>query len=169
MFVYALKDKGVPHRLLYEGATKSEDEDLPIFFAHGVLPIKGGYSSRVVLAEMDYQQESASPYAWGNQVQLQHFATRTCIFIGNSMTDPNVRRLLRLSRSTSACPHFCFLPSSNHSDDRLFESLFDYDLSRIGVLPIRFPKGESRDPYARLPQLLDILCEAAINPKAIWS
>lgn len=174
LIAYALASNKVAHERSYEGG-KNADEDrcLPIYFVHGIMPIKGGYSSRIVLAETDYQQESASPFAWGNQSQLQQFSKRTCIFIGNSMTDPNSRRLLRLSRTTSACPHFCFLPCSESPDDKLFDALFDYDLAQIGVFPIRFPKNTSGtpnvDPYERLPQLIDLLKAAAENPGYIWS
>jgi hypothetical protein len=169
LIAHALANQRVRHQLMYEGGHRLDEQSgLPIYFVHGVLPIKGGFSSRIVLAESDYQQESASPYAWGNQIQLQHFSQRSCVFIGNSMTDPNARRLLRLARSTSSCPHFYFVPSSSDIEDGLFESLFDYDLSRLQVLPIRFPKQESSDPYERLPQLIDLLREATVDASVLW-
>ena len=170
LLAHVFSSNGTKHQRLYDGKKPSQEElSLPIYFVHGFLPIKGGVTSRIVLAETDYQQEAASPFAWGNQVQLLHFAQSTCIFVGNSMTDPNARRLLRLARSTSDSPHYCFLPQSNSDKDKPFEVLFDHDLSKMGVRPIRFPKRDSDDPYSRLPELIDLLACAANNADAIWA
>jgi hypothetical protein len=170
LLTHVLLANGTKHHHLHEGKNNGARKELslPIYFVHGFLPIKGGDSSRIVLAETDYHQEAASPFAWGNQVQLQHFAQSTCIFIGNSMTDPNARRLLRLARTTSDSPHFCFLPQSNNEKNKPFEVLFDHDLRKLGVLPIRFPKKDAGDPYGRLPELIELLTLAAANVNAIW-
>lgn len=169
LLAHVFSANGTKYQRLYDGKKPSRNEvSLPIYFVHGLLPIKGGVFSRIVLAETDYQQEAASPFAWGNQVQLQHFTQSTCVFVGNSMTDPNARRLLRLARTTSESPHFCFLPQSNSDKDKPFELLFDHDLRKMGVLPIRFPKREADDPYSRLPELIDLLARAASNADAVW-
>lgn len=79
---------------------------------------------------------------------------------------------MRLARATSSCPHYCFLPQSDHPDEQHFDSLFDYDLRQQGVLAIRFPKRNCEDvdvdTYGRLPELIDLLIESKGNSETVW-
>lgn len=63
----------------------------------------------VVLTERAYHSEYASPFSWSNVVQLNAFRESCCLFVGLSMTDPNLRRLLEAAKQSATPRHFCLL------------------------------------------------------------
>lgn len=63
----------------------------------------------IVLTERAYHAEYGSPFSWSNIVQLNAFRESSCVFVGLSMTDPNLRRLLEAARQTATPKHYCFL------------------------------------------------------------
>ena len=83
-----------------EGDTPSKNE-LPVFHPHGFLPLKGKlntkYRESLVLSEEAYHSQFIDPYAWPNITQLNLLRNNVCLFVGLSMTDPNLRRLLEIS------------------------------------------------------------------------
>ena len=57
----------------------------------------------LILAEDEFHELMNNPHAWQNQAQTAAFAHRDCLFVGMSMTDPNLRRVLDFSaRHTTA-------------------------------------------------------------------
>lgn len=83
---------------------------LPVFHPHGVVHRDPNRADNwVVLAEDEYHRELAAPHSWSNIVQLNAFSQMRCCFVGSSMTDPNLRRLLAAARGGSAAEHFAFL------------------------------------------------------------
>ena len=74
------------------------------------------------------------PYNWANITQLNYMINNTCVFIGLSMTDPNMRRLLEIAAQKrtdikDTCRHYAIMPrltlaSSNESSSiRSFENV----------------------------------------------
>ena len=49
------------------------------------------------MTEDDYNFLYNSPYSWQIETQLEAFRKNNCLFVGCSLTDPNIRRLLKLS------------------------------------------------------------------------
>lgn len=96
-----LKKLGVKYRSIYrEGAVPYSDE-LGIFHVHGFLPqsndeYEGLSKSLLVFSEEGYHKLSLEPYNWANINQINFLTNNTCVFIGLSMTDPNLRRLLEI-------------------------------------------------------------------------
>lgn len=73
---------------------------LPIFHVHGFLPRDGDLEtcSNVVFGESTYHAMYNDPYCWQNRIQMDYLCRNTCLFIGMSMYDPNLRRLLSIAR-----------------------------------------------------------------------
>ena len=71
----------------------------PIYHVHGMIPQNRGIDSTPVLGEQEYHQLYKEAYHWSNVIQLYALGRSTCFFIGLSMTDPNLRRLLDISRN----------------------------------------------------------------------
>ncbi len=51
----------------------------------------------------------------------------------------------------------------------MLTSLFDLDLLKLGVKTIRFPKkDDKKDPYSRLPDLIEMLSLSTESMETIW-
>jgi hypothetical protein len=103
-----------------------------IFYPHGFLPDPNRPShpttDRIVLSEDDYFELYGSPHAWANMIQLTLFLNYTVLFIGCSLFDPNVRRLLDIA--TKIHPqhrHFAFFKDRSKGRTVVSEEL------RVGV------------------------------------
>lgn len=81
-----------------EGETALPAE-LPIYHVHGFLPrgTDPDPAQDLVFSEDAYHVQFVDPFSWSNLILLNHLAQDTCLFIGLSMTDPNLRRLLDVS------------------------------------------------------------------------
>ncbi len=109
LFEEALAAAGCEFEVVARGERPS-GRGVPVMHPHGILPKAGASAldARVVFAEGHYHDEFASPHSWSNVVQLNAFSQLRCVFVGLSMTDPNIRRLLGATRS-SAPQHFALL------------------------------------------------------------
>ena len=65
----------------------------PIYHVHGFIPYDNSQiiKSVPILSEEEYHRVYANSYNWSNVEQIHALSRRTCIFIGLSMTDPNLR------------------------------------------------------------------------------
>lgn len=144
----------------------------PVFHPHGYLPLGGGPFTTIVMGEKEYHQEATEPYSWSNLIQLQYLASHACVFVGHSLTDPSLRRLLRLTATTPQLPkRYAFLPFPTDPDrvTTMRRTLFDNELRHLGVSVIRFPAGTlSKPEFSELPKLLMVLAAAQANPDYLW-
>lgn len=163
-----LEKLNVKYRSIYgEGMTATNDE-LGIYHVHGFLPQnKDGYTnlakSLLVFSEEGYHKLSLEPYSWANLAQLNYLANNTCLFIGLSMTDPNLRRLLevaalKLHDGDNSYKHYAIMKRFKITDTKdtvgvqKFESINDslqesfYKELGINVIWV--------DDYSELPKLL---------------
>lgn len=109
----------VRHHSIYGEGMMPGSEELGIYHVHGFLPQnRSGYEnltkSLLVFSEEGYHKLMMEPYHWANISQLNFMMNNTCIFIGLSMTDPNMRRLLEVatqkkSEEDSMCRHFAIM------------------------------------------------------------
>lgn len=146
-------------------------DSLPIFYPHGYLPLEGGPKTKILLAESDYHQAVNNIYSWANIIQTQTFCNSVCIFIGCSMIDPNIRRLLAIIKEVASVSNYAFLPSpmEKRNFEIMSEALFDLDLYRLGVKVIRFPTDRSSStPYSRLPEIINAMTNSLDDEKDIW-
>lgn len=64
----------------------------------------------MVFSEEGYHRMYSNPYHWSNLVQLANFRDNTCVMIGLSMDDPNLRRLLDIAQNGNPnANHYAFL------------------------------------------------------------
>ncbi len=84
---------------VYDGNQDASNR-FPIYHVHGYLPKDSTPpQSELVFSEDAYHNQFYLPYKWQNLVQLDAFNHNTCLFIGVGFTDPNLRRLLDISRN----------------------------------------------------------------------
>lgn len=90
---------------LYKFDTKAT-KSTSIYHVHGFLPykrdvedIEKSHMKSVVLTEQDYNNLYNNPYSWEIATQLFTYRENACLFIGSSLTDPNIRRILRITKN----------------------------------------------------------------------
>lgn len=108
----ALKSSGIGNYSIF--GQNQPQQQFPIYHVHGFVPFenKENIKSLPVLSEEEYHRVYANSYNWSNVEQIHALSRTTCIFIGLSMTDPNLRRLLDIAirDSENEARHFVFLP-----------------------------------------------------------
>jgi NAD-dependent SIR2 family protein deacetylase len=92
------KDK-IEFKSIFTEGERYKDEEIPIYHPHGYLPRNKNLTSKneIVFSEDAYHTQFIDPFSWSNLIQLNHLNNSTCLFIGISLTDPNMRRLLDVS------------------------------------------------------------------------
>jgi hypothetical protein len=169
LFETYLHARKITHSVVWSPQARLRVRDLCVLHPHGYLRLGGGPVTPLILAEEDYLDVASARYGWVDTILSGYLSQTTCLFVGHSMTDPNVRRLLRATRALSGRRHFAFLPRATDESTReaLFRSLFDRDLVALGVRPIRFPlRPAEEDAYARLPELINLVV-ASLRGEAV--
>jgi len=138
-----LKSSNVKHSSIFTEGLRSNPAELPIYHVHGFLPRKGRISkeTEIVFSEDAYHTQFIDPFSWANLIQLNKLSQNTCLFIGLSLTDPNLRRLLDVSNRkdpTNNLNHFIIkkTPSfSNSSEtiDKMTILLEEQDANELGL------------------------------------
>ena len=94
-----MKSEKIDYKTIFKEGERFEDNEIPIYHPHGFLPrnIKLTKDNEIVFSEDTYHTQFIDPFSWGNLVQLNYLNNNTCLFVGISLTDPNMRRLLDVS------------------------------------------------------------------------
>jgi SIR2-like domain len=117
-----LAGEQIEHRSIYSPRLHPRETELPVYHAHGFLPqdvsnYEGLEEGVLAFSEEGYHQLFRDPYRWTNVMQLQAFQQRTCLFVGLSLTDPNLRRLLEYASAGREDPrHFVFMKRATAKD-----------------------------------------------------
>ena len=133
------KSASIEHKPIFSEGSRNGPTELPIYHVHGYLPQKGKLSKKneIVFSEDSYHDQFVDPFSWSNLTQLNKFTQNTCLFVGLSMTDPNLRRLLDVAMrrdGEGGARHFAILKrSSNSSKNRMMESLREQDAASLGI------------------------------------
>lgn len=97
-------------------------DKLSVFHVHGYMPKREtvfNENSELIFSEEDYHRVYRDAYGWSNIVQLNYLREHICVFIGCSLTDPNLRRLLDVAARQNESPrHFAFLKKKPVDYDR---------------------------------------------------
>ncbi len=151
-----LEKNGVPVARIYL-KSKNKRNEFPVYHVHGLIAQdKQDIVSTPILGEKEYHQIYKETYQWSNVEQLHSLDRNTCFFIGMSMTDPNLRRLLDISRtgSDNDYKHYAFLQrkplfkTEEVEKNQLHFDTIEYQLSDLGVQVIWF------EEFAEVPQMI---------------
>ena len=157
LFEERAKDMGLKCHSICDN-NRVQGEELPVYHVHGILPRKGGGDSTysITLDEKSYHYESRDAFLWSNIEQMHALRRTTCIFIGLSMTDPNLRRLLDISKreyGDEETYHYVFLKAenllkNNSNKDKGNMVIFEKMLKDLGVQVIWYKE------HFQLPDLI---------------
>ena len=135
-----LTKEKIDFKSIYTEGERFKEEEIPIYHPHGFLPRNKNltYKNEIVFSEDAYHTQFIDPYSWSNLVQLNHLNSSTCLFIGISLTDPNMRRLLDVSmRKNGKGEKNHYIIKKRYSIEELYpenESVYSKDKKVIPVL-----------------------------------
>lgn len=164
----ALNSVKVANNTICCDADIGSNSKLDIFHVHGFLPKtnrkyfdEAKESVSLVFSEEDYHRIYRDAYNWSNIVQLNFIRENTCLFIGCSINDPNLRRLLDVAGRNKEHPrHFAFMKRTTYKADPILdreaietyklidESIRDKYFASLGLNIIWV------DDYSEIPRLL---------------
>lgn len=182
---------GIRCDTLLSGQQPSRDASLPCYHIHGVLPFRRIHELKVdeavdpeakaaalarvrpivgnfVFSEDEYHTEYSDPYRWSNMTMINQLGRFSGLFVGLSLQDPNLRRLIDVThRQYPDIANYAILtrktPRRGASRSReatlqdLFEKVETDSFADIGVKVIW------TDTYDEVPNRIVEICN--IDPK----
>jgi len=142
-----LADGKLPNASDAEDISVSRHEDVTVYHPHGVLPrfFNGAEldSSKIVFSEDDYHNLYSDAYSSANIAQLALLTGYSVLFVGLSMQDPSLRRLIDIARTRGfRRQHFvvfrdptigCMGEELRHQ--KLMRRIVELDMKGLGVTP----------------------------------
>lgn len=137
----------------YHSLINKEDylnNSLPIYHVHGFLPINSkpnerqNYIDSIILTEDEYFNLYSNSNNWQVAIQLETFKDSICLFIGNSITDFNEKRLLNHTRQKFK-KHFAIFSQDklNYKDMCLINAYF-FTTCNVEIIWVKTPKDISK-------------------------
>lgn len=120
----------------------------PVYHVHGIIPSsETSEISDIVLTENSYHSIYSESYHWSNIEQLHSLGNTTCFFVGLSMLDPNLRRLVDQAsdRDRNEAFHYAIMNQNEFEDVELADKMFQ----KLGVNTLWV------DSYEEIPILLE--------------
>lgn len=153
-----LSAANVQNRAIYTEAIKHDPNELPVYHVHGYLPRNGKIPDDIdiVFSEDAYHGQFIDPFSWSNLMQLNKLTQNTCLFVGVSLTDPNLRRLLDVAwrkNPDKSVSHYIIKKTPRFGSggdvlDDLARLLEEQDANAFGINVIWV------DSYDQIPRLI---------------
>ena len=138
-----LESQRIRYKAVSSEGERTKSDELPIFHVHGYLPRKGRIQkdAEIVFSEDAYHNQFVDPFSWSNLIQLNKLSQNTCLFVGLSLADPNLRRLLDVSNRKNpsrALSHYVIkkAPSISGSSDKIDDLAYlleEQDANELGL------------------------------------
>lgn len=155
----ALSTEGHECTPIFDAEGWSSVSGMPVYHPHGYLPFErdSSVNYRVVLAEGDYHTQYHSPNSWSNIAISRVLLENVCLFVGISLTDPNLRRLLDAAhREQPKKTHYMLakspVPAGAQAGSIVTQAVpevFAASYQQLGVTPIWF------NDYGEIPGIID--------------
>lgn len=158
-----LDSQHIKYCSIFKEGQKPERSELPIYHVHGYLPRAGGLEkdNEIVFSEDAYHSRFIEPFSWSNLIQLNLLSHEVCLFVGLSLSDPNLRRLLDVSMRKNPrrkVNHFVF--KKRNDCDRLGAKINQLDLSADNV--------EVAKDFVLMTEILEEQDSNNLGLKIIW-
>lgn len=138
---YLLKKRDILYNTVYDdNAFLNKFSKADIFHVHGLLPFEkekeNKFTDSLIFNESEYYYLYNNPYSWNISKQLHDFVFNECVFIGISLTDPNMKRLLELASNYMKF-NFIFMKKEEGMSEKTYRDVtnyfFTYDLITIWI------------------------------------
>ncbi len=168
-----MRHKGVRCDTLLSGRKAARDASLPCYHVHGVLPFSKTRELELefnhpidpeqraraldtmlpvignfVFSEDEYHTEYSDPYRWSNMTMINQLGRFSGLFVGLSLQDPNLRRLIDVTHRQYP------------------------DISNYAILTRKVPRGGAQSRQSTLRDLFEKVetqSFADIGVKVIWT
>ena len=155
-----LRTKGKPCFSVYKNS-RDESNSFPVYHVHGIVFRKNDNElpEDIVLTEDDYHRVYSEVFDWSNVEQLHALTRCTCFFIGLSLNDPNLRRLLEIAQrdSSKSVRHYAFLErKSAFNEKEKAEKDFQTRENMLADLGLNVIWYKGDDEHRELPKLLKL-------------
>lgn len=146
---------------VYNEGQRPEKEELPIYHVHGYLPSKGELSrdNNVVFSEDAYHSHFIDSFSWSNLIQLNHLNQNICIFVGLSMTDPNLRRLLDVAMRKNP---------GRKANHYVFKKRYNRDIIEKEMTKFIGYDSDNSDKFIRITEMLEEQDSKKLGLNVIW-
>lgn len=117
-----LDDLGIAYNVIQNQEKLPLNGKLNIYHVHGYLSQDRNKDERtkLIFSEEDYHEIYGDSYCWSNMAQVKAFQDNICLFVGSSLTDPNLRRLLdEAMRHPESPRHFAILTRKKYNNVKL--------------------------------------------------
>lgn len=147
----------IPNKPIFSEAINHDSNEIPVYHVHGYLPRTGQIppDTDLVFSEDAYHTQFIDPFSWSNLIQLNKLTQNTCLFVGISLTDPNMRRLLDVAwrkNPDKTLTHYIVkrLPKFSEGDvlDEVSKLLEEQDANALGLNVVWV------DEFGELPRFL---------------
>ncbi len=141
-----LTANSISNKPIFSESIKHGSQELPIYHVQGYLPRTGRIpeSMELVFSEDAYHNQFIDPFSWSNLILLNKLTQNTCLFIGVSLTDPNMRRLLDVAWRKNP------------------------DKEKSHYIVKRFPQSSERDVLDEVSKLLEEQDANALGLNVVW-
>lgn len=138
---YILNKRGIKYTTIYDdNSFVNTDSEVDIYHVHGLLPYdrynERKFTDSLIFNESEYYFLYNNPYSWNIAKQLHDFKFNTCIFIGISLTDPDMKRLLELANNYLKF-NFIFVKKEEGYSETVYRDItsyfFTFDLIAIWI------------------------------------
>jgi len=141
--------------------SRDESNSFPIYHVHGIVFRKNenGLPEDLILTENDYHRVYSEVFDWSNVEQLHALTRCTCYFIGLSLKDPNLRRLLEIAQRdcSKSVRHYVFLERKSAYDEiEKAEKDFQTREDMLADLGLNVIWYKGNDEHRELPELLKL-------------
>ncbi len=112
---------------------------LKIFHPHGFLPHPADdpddrlLEEAVVFSERDYHDEYLNQGSWTSTLQMHHTMTQCCLFVGMSLSDPDIRRILDHSSRNQRPATARHVTIQKIDSSRIRNAFTERELQSLGV------------------------------------
>jgi hypothetical protein len=107
---------------------RQQGPGLRVIHAHGFVPKDGPLARKdIIFTEPDYHRLTESVFHWSLSDVVDRLRKRTVLFVGLSMSDPSLRRLLDASRNSDIPPHWQIQKRHEIRDHEVLQVMTDVE------------------------------------------